>query len=218
MSLIAEFTIETPILRRALESVPDMVLHTEAIHLRPDEPSKSIISAWGDDFETFEEHMKEDPTIQNYERLTEYDDRRMYRFFYTAEGETALTYPPFVEYDIVMLDTTGTHEALKIRARFPDRDALMAYREACNERDVPFQLQTLYQEDKIAGDGGTMNPFGLTDLQYEVLVKAQEMGYYAVPRETTLEEIADELGITTQAVSTRLRRGQQNLLQNALRS
>lgn len=216
MSLIAEYTIETPILQDTLEAAPDMVLHTEAIHMRPERPTKSIIRARSGDFRTFERHLDDDPSIQEYEHLSDVGDQRLYRIVYTEEGGATLTYPVLAEHDAVLLDTTGTHEGLGIRARFPTRAALAAYREACRERDVPFSLRSLYREEQLTNDGGTTSPYGLTDPQREALSRALGMGYFAVPRQTTLAEIGDELGISVQAVSTRLRRGQQNLLRYVL--
>lgn len=46
----------------------------------------------------------------------------------------------------------------------------------------------------------------LTDRQQEVLLKAAELGYYRTPRETTHEEIAQELGCSKSMVGQHLRR------------
>lgn len=48
---------------------------------------------------------------------------------------------------------------------------------------------------------------GLTPTQRRTLDAALREGYFEVPREVTLGELAAELGITDQAVSARLRRG-----------
>lgn len=216
MSLIAAFTIETPLLQEALDTVPEMVLHTETNYMGAEDPAKGLVWAWGDDFDAFERGLAADPTVDEYERVTEVGDRRLYSITYTEAAEGALTYPVLAEYDSTMLDTTGTHEGLEMRVRFPTRDALIAYREACQERGVPFHLHSLYREERMTGDGGPGNPYGLTDPQRNALERAVEMGYFAVPRRTTLEEIADEIGVSTQAVSTRLRRGLENLLQNTV--
>lgn len=46
----------------------------------------------------------------------------------------------------------------------------------------------------------------LTEQQQETLQLAVERGYFEVPRKTTCEELAAELGVSTSAVSTQLRR------------
>lgn len=52
----------------------------------------------------------------------------------------------------------------------------------------------------------------LTDRQREVLEAAYEAGYFRRPRDTTGEELADELGICAATLSQHVRAAQQNLL------
>lgn len=216
MSLIAEFRFHTPILRGALEAVPEMRLRIETVQLGPENQSRILFWAAGDDFEAFERGLDADETIRQYRCLTEVDGQRLYRTSQSDTGEEVLTYPVMAQEDINILNGTGTTEGWTIRARFPDREALSAYREACQERDIPFRVQRLYPEAQIVGDGGGSDPYGLTDPQREVLLATLEMGYFDVPRQTTLDDIAQELGITVQAVSTRLRRAQQTLVRNTV--
>lgn len=52
----------------------------------------------------------------------------------------------------------------------------------------------------------------LTERQREVLRTAFEAGYYEQPRETTGEEVADELGISSTTFSQHIRAAERNLL------
>lgn len=215
MSLIAEFTLQTPILRDALESTPEMMVQTENLHTGSERPSKMIFWAWGDDFQTFERGIDADSTIRRYKHLTELEDRRLYRVIMSEKGKNVFTYSAVAEHDIVILYEVGNYEGFTIRARFPGRAALTAYRDVCRAKGVPFLLQSLYPEEPIARDEN-YNPYGLTSSQREVLQTALDLGYFVVPRQATLEEISDELDVSVQAVSTRLRRALQTLLQNTL--
>jgi len=58
--------------------------------------------------------------------------------------------------------------------------------------------------------------YGLTDAQFEALATAWERGFYTVPREVELVDIAADLGISHQALSERLRRGIDALIQDTL--
>jgi predicted DNA binding protein len=58
--------------------------------------------------------------------------------------------------------------------------------------------------------------YGLTTAQREALVLAVESGYYDIPRTCTTVEVAEELGISDQAVTERLRRAIVNLVDNSL--
>lgn len=53
---------------------------------------------------------------------------------------------------------------------------------------------------------------GLTDRQKEVLAAAHEAGYYAWPRETSGEELADELGIAPPTFHQHLRNAEQKII------
>lgn len=63
---------------------------------------------------------------------------------------------------------------------------------------------------------GTGPWFGLTRRQRTTLELAVERGYYDIPRRCTTIELADELGISDQAVTERLRRGIVAFVANAL--
>lgn len=53
---------------------------------------------------------------------------------------------------------------------------------------------------------------GVTDKQQQALATAFEMGYYSVPRDVDLRTVGEQLGISRQAVSERLRRGHELLV------
>jgi len=216
MGLIAEYTLQTPFLLKALEPTPEMMIQIETLHTDSVRSSKVIFWAWGDDFQTFERSMDADSTIREYTNLTEFEERRLYSIIPSEEGEKVFTYRTMTEHDIVSLHETGNYEGLTIRARFPGRDDLRAYREFCQEKGLTFHVQNLYPENQHIADGESVEPHGLTSPQREVLQICLEQGYFATPRQITLEEIADELDVSVQAVSTRLRRALQTLLQNTI--
>ena len=49
--------------------------------------------------------------------------------------------------------------------------------------------------------------------QRDILNKAVELGYFEIPREVTLEELADELGITKTTASTHLRKAEGKIIE-----
>ena len=53
---------------------------------------------------------------------------------------------------------------------------------------------------------------GLTDRQFEALETASELGYYAVPREASLSDVAAELDIAPSTASELLRRAESRVL------
>ncbi|MFC7009142.1 helix-turn-helix domain-containing protein [Halalkalicoccus salilacus] len=58
--------------------------------------------------------------------------------------------------------------------------------------------------------------YGLTERQRNTLVAAFEAGYFTVPRETSLSDLAERQDASHQALSERLRRATGNLVESAL--
>lgn len=218
MALVGEATLDTPILAATLDAVPDATLQLEEIRSLPDERLRFLVWASDCDFGAFESALATDETVRGFRRLTAVGDRRLYRFTLTEAGEEASTYLAAAAADIVVLNLTVTADGMRVVARVPSREALRAYAEACQRRGVTFRLKRLYDEEEAASDGGGGREFGLTESQRKALRCALDMGYFDVPRRTSVSDVADELDVSGQAVSTLLRRGQTNLLENTLGS
>jgi predicted DNA binding protein len=125
--------------------------------------------------------------------LSKYETRQtdLYEFVETA-GLT-IEFPVDVERGWYSFDLTGTRAEL---------DELQGVLESS---------RLSYELDSIVGR--TDPESLLTDRQREVLTMAVRAGYFAVPRECTLAELADTLGIDKSTASTILRRGQQRLVE-----
>ena len=216
MTLIATIILGSPVGQAAIEAVPDMELRLEDIRSLADEPWRFIFWAAGDDFETYEAALDTDPTIESYECLTTLPDKRLYRFVLSEEGQQQTLQPIAVDYDITIIQLTITAEKQELLARFPSRESVVNLRDACRERDRKFKLLALHEERPIENDGGYNSRYGVTAAQREALLAALEMGYFDVPRETTMDVVAENVGVSTSALSTRLRRGQQSLLRHTL--
>jgi predicted DNA binding protein len=191
-----------------------MEFQTEALHVTPEGEGQFVFWASGDDFEEMESALKTDSTIRDCTLLTGFHDRQLYRVTLSEEGKEGMTYPAAVEHDIQFLDATTTSRGTQTRARIPTRDALKAYREACEDREVPFRLNRLYSETP----GGPPDRYGLTEKQHDVLVRAHERGYFETPRQVTLEELAEEFEVSRSALGRRLRRAHDELVDAALPS
>lgn len=92
----------------------------------------------------------------------------------------------------------------------PDGDALHDIWQHARAADFEFEVVALRQPGQ--SDPGHPGPDALTDQQREALVAAYEQGYYAEPRETSLEELADSLDLSATAVAGRLKRGMRSLV------
>jgi len=84
----------------------------------------------------------------------------------------------------------------------PDREVLRSVIGDLRAGGATVSLERIHTETE--GDEMRTDGVSLTPKQREVLVLAVESGYYDRPREATLDDLADEIGVTPSAVSQRL--------------
>lgn len=92
-----------------------------------------------------------------------------------------------------------------------DTDSLSKTVDYCESHGLTFDVEVIRELD-----GEPAGRYGLTAKQYKALSKAANQGYYDIPRDTELQELADDLAITHQALSERLRRGTLALIEDTL--
>lgn len=111
------------------------------------------------------------------------------------------------------LEAVGTHEGWHLTLRFPAHERLAACYRRCTAAGTEMVVGSIRRSDRPDSD---YLASVLTRPQQETLEAALAAGYFAVPRETTLRELADELGVSDTAASQRLRRGLRTLLGECL--
>lgn len=209
MSLIAEFELSNPILADLRRQFPELEYRIVDEFVSAD--GAPMLTAWAVGEESSLERLHgmipDDATVVDASLLADLGTRRLYRLELTPEGAVGMTYPRAVEEGITFLDIRASNDSVHYRARIPDRESFMTFRQLCADRDLDFKLRGLYR-----GESEERTTTRLTDRQREVLRAAFEAGYFAVPRQTTLESLATELDISDQALSATIRRGQANLL------
>ncbi len=104
----------------------------------------------------------------------------------------------------------GWHE----RWLLPDRKALQTIWEHASEIGFEFDVLDLYRRGRT--DAEYPGPDALTDEQRETLLAAYKQGYFAEPRETSLEELAESFDLSASAVGGRINRGLKALIGAAL--
>lgn len=223
MSIIAEFRVRSSELNMAetLTALPDIEL--EGIQQVGTDPQRPYGLFWvsGGDIDAFDEKVREDESVTDVECYTRLEDRALYRVR-ISETVEVVGYPVWVELGAEEMNTRYVDGWWETRMRFPDRDALGKMRDWCLTNDVEFDLQSIYTDEGrpsnsglTAQKGGT-RPSGLTAQQQEVLQAALEQGYFEIPRQATLSDIAAELDISSQATSERLRRAHRRLISQYL--
>lgn len=212
MSLFGAFLVpsEELLLHETFQELPEVTIDIERV-VATDEWLTPYFWMAGIDAERFDEVVTHDPSTEDLERLDTFEEGTLYRVDWTEHNETFIH--AYEEVGTTILEATGQEEQWELRMRFDDRDHLAELRDYFDENDIEFALTELHEITHPRSPG----QYGLTEKQEEALVTAWEMNYFETPREITLSEIADELGISTQALANRLRRGYDALVANTLR-
>ena len=211
MSLPAAFEASSSglLLGPTLEALPSIDIELERQYaLDPDRPI-AFCRVRCRDRDGLDRALAADGTIAEFERIGGADGESRYRL-QRSETDVIGAYRAWVDAGGELLDCRGSDGRWEVEMRFPDRDSFGRYHEFLAKEGVSLELQRLAADDRQHRDrdrGST-----LTDAQREALALAYEYGFFEVPRETGLSEIAAQLGISNQAVSERLRRGQAQLI------
>lgn len=211
MSTIAEFSIPAKdfALEETLDRVPDAEFEIERVAAHSEGRLTPFVWVYADDFDAFEAALADDPTVEDADCLSAFDDERFYRMDWV--DSIHLLVHALLDAESTILSASGTDECWRLRILFPDREALSSTHDHCRSADIDFDIESIYELE-----GDRRGQFGLTQDQYDTLLAGIERGYYDVPREATLGEFAAALDISHQALSERLRRGHKNLIESTL--
>jgi predicted DNA binding protein len=213
MTVILEFTLawDEFALGRALSSASDRQVQLERII-----PAENTVIPFfwvvGERPEQLKADVDASEYVQNLSVVDQIGDHTLYRVEWTGEYEDLLN--GIVATGGTILEGEGSEEWY-FQLRFLDHEHVADFYNFCTERDIPIHIERTYTltEESLRGRN-----FGLTPKQREALLVALERGYFATPQETDMSEMAEELGITQQAFSDRLRRAERKVLENVLTS
>ena len=154
--------------------------------------------------------LGERPSVGSVELVETVDDATLIGLEWDPDADTL--FHAINACDGHILRAVSREGRWEFTVRFPEHDRLSAFRRHCEAVDVSLSIRRIYhRSDHLVNPG-----FGLTESQREALLLAVERGYYAIPRQCTTAELADELGISAQAVTERLRQAVVNVTEHTL--
>lgn len=149
---------------------------------------------------SFVEHVQRHPSVNAASEVDSFEDRTLFTLDWDAYQDRL--FQGISEYEGQLLSAIGASEAWDFELRFPDHDRLSEFTTHCEDAGVSLEVIRVYNPTKP--DAGPW--YGLSQPQREAISLAVRTGYYDIPRGCTTKELADELGISDQAVTERLRR------------
>lgn len=170
-------------------------------------------SVTGDGPDRFESALDADPTVAEWLLVSEFEERLLYRIELTDEAMVLSS--TLAAMGIAIVQATGIEGSWRFVLQLPAREQFAAFNAYCDDAGIDLSVERLSRTTAEL-DAPATPP--LTDAQREALVTAYEHGYFDEPRQTSLEQLASELDVSSTAVGGRIRRGTANLVDAVLRT
>jgi hypothetical protein len=161
--------------------------------------------------------LMEDHTVSTVEPMPEFGDRNLWGVEFSAGAQ--LMAPRVTRQGGFVIDARSAEpnsppRGWQERWLMPDRQSVHEIWQDARADGFQFEVLDVNRGDAIDSPYGARNV--LTEHQRRALLRAYDMGYFAEPRNASLEDVADELGYSPSAVSGRLKRGLKSLVEATL--
>lgn len=215
MAIITEvrFHHEHGALADTLEALPEVDISIVQDARTDPEHDLYVVRFEGSDTAEIERVLGEDHTVASVEAMPGFEDQKLLGIEF--EEGTMLLNPQVTSKDGFVIEARGSNldgepRGWHERWLLPDGDALRSVWEYARENGFEFDVLELDQHGRADPDFKRADL--VTDQQREALLMALEEGYFTEPREMSLEELAQALGLSSTAAAGRLRRGMKSLV------
>jgi predicted DNA binding protein len=164
-----------------------------------------------DSIDAIEAALEVDDDVESFEILDSTDGETLVRAEWAEDIDGVLD--ALATADGSIIEGVGEANTWTFSFRFPDHDDLSTFYRECVDGDIPIDVQSIHNPGipETLGLG-----FDITDAQREALMTALDAGYYDVPRNINLTDLAAELGLSDTATKQRISRGTAALLRATL--
>ncbi|MFB6150298.1 MAG: helix-turn-helix domain-containing protein [Haloarculaceae archaeon] len=210
-SLIAEIYLQSPelLLADTIRGVPAAVVEYDYAARGPDGAEHLFCRVRADTYAAFEAALTRDQTVADPLLVVKHDDYRLYRLL-AAKAPTVVSALADLGVHLLTAQSDGLGWLLEVQ--LPDREALIDFREFCRQNDITIRVDKLFRPTA----GGLSGGANLSEAQRRTLQVALENGYFDVPRGISQAALAAEMGVSSSAVSQRLRRAIRQVLRDCV--
>lgn len=203
--MIVEFQFDTPLLEPTLRNTAVEELFIEQLDAAETIPLRTVCWLDQDHAAEFETATAADRTVREVTRILTTDHGTQYQITYSESAAGTTVYQTAIEQDGIFVSGRADDDCWQFQMRFPDRDAVADFRAATDE-----EISITETDDRETIPCAAQ--YSISPPQREVLQIAATRGYFDIPRQASLADLADELDISSQAASERLRRGLDSLV------
>jgi hypothetical protein len=160
--------------------------------------------------ESFEKSVSKHPSVDSIVEVTRHNGERLYSLDWDVSRD--IFFQGIIELKGQLVSASGTTDWWEFELRFPTHEGLSEFKEYCSNAHISLEVGRVY--NPVRPETGMW--YGVTEAQRETLMRAVRGGYYSIPRRMSTQDLADDLGISDQAVTERLRRAIVTLTENTL--
>lgn len=211
MATEATFTIpggEFP-LGSIFEHLPDVTVELERV-IPSEERVIPYIWVRGQSTDSVEPAFDDHPAVDRIVLVDSVADEYLFRADWSRTHHGVLN--TLAETGVTLIRGIGTQDQWTFDVRGEHRRDLAAFQQGCKRYDIPIEVTKVHALMPVE----SITEAAITDPQQEALALAYRRGYFECPREVTMADLGEELGITQQAVASRLRRGINQILEETL--
>ncbi|AHG01489.1 bacterio-opsin activator (plasmid) [Halostagnicola larsenii XH-48] len=211
MAIEASFTVDQPEfpLNTIFEELPDASIELDRVVPTSD----AVIPyfwIYSENIGDLEADLSADEGVDEFRVIDELAEQLFVRIDWNLDHESVLT--AIVNTEVTLLSGLGDVENWTFEVRSSDQKNVSEFQSYCRANEIPIELTQLHALSPLESDG----EFDLTEGQRSTLVLAYSRGYFNSPRDATQDDLADELEISRQAVSSRLQRSLRRLVASTL--
>lgn len=212
MGKVVDLTIPTDqfALPDTFDAVPDATFETVPVAAHGPRGSMAFLLASSSATDRIKQSIQSDETVEAVTHLSGNGEHHLYRVSWRARIRVVLGV--FLQTSGSLVNARGRADRWSLRILFPEQESISMICENWRNHGIDPSIQRVIGVSGMFGCGG----LDLSQCQHETLRTAFEMGYYEVPRDITLDDLAEELQVSHQALSERLRRGHRNLIETTL--
>lgn len=205
--LIATFALpsEAIALAQTLHDVSEIEIEAERIAAHSTEWTMPCLWVAHPDFDRVDDILREDPSVDSIVETYEFDEEKYYQLDWSDSVVDRIN--AYLDQEASLLDAKASDGGWQVRIRFASRSQFDTFCSQLDERDEGYELLELVKPGASRQSVGQLTP-----RQCDALVTAMEYGYYKIPREISADDLAAKLDISQQALSERLRRATENLI------
>lgn len=152
----------------------------------------------------------EHPGVHDLRVIDDVAGEALIRIDWDFDYESVLT--AILETNVILVSAIGKQDKWTFEIRGDEQQAVSNFQSYCRSNEIPIKLTQLHALAPLRSG----QEYDLTEAQREALTLAYARGYYDSPREVAQTTVADELGITRQALASRLQRGTRRLIGSTL--